>query len=238
MSKIFIGGDSWGCGEWTEQTVSHKGGEQYFINDNYTVFNSSEGGSSNKFSIDRLDKDLRDYYISGDIIIWIQTDPIRDLRVEEQGEYGNNIFVALKNNNNSFNQLEKYLLTASYDKLSNIANIYNATIHVIGGLRNIDFTALSKFKNLNMLVNSWVYLLINRYGDENHGFAASDWSIDNFLIDQLPNDTKLQLVNNLYEIHSRHQSISTFGIFRPDGQHPNRSGHKHLYNFIKEKLNL
>ena len=93
MSKIFIGGDSWGCGEWTEQTVSHKGVEQYFINDNYTVFNSSEGGSSNKFSIDRLDKDLRDYYISGDIIIWIQTDPIRDLRVEEQGEYGNNIFL-------------------------------------------------------------------------------------------------------------------------------------------------
>jgi len=238
MSKIFIGGDSWGCGEWTEQTVSHKGVEQYFINDNYTVFNSSKGSSSNKFSIDRLSKDLQEYYSPGDIIIWIQSDPIRDLRVGEQGEYGDNIYVALKNSNSSFNQLEKYLLTASYDKLSNLAGIHNTTIHVIGGLRNIDFTALSKFKNLNMLVKSWVYLLINRYGDENHGFAASDWGIDNFLIDQLPNDTKLQLVDNLYEIHSRHQSISRFGIFRPDGQHPNRNGHKHLYNIIKKKLNL
>jgi hypothetical protein len=101
--KIFISGDSWGCGEWTYftppimSTVAHKGLEQYFIDDNYTVFNSSKGGSSNEFSIVRLSKDLQEYYSSGDIILWIQSDPIRDLRVHKpRSGYSNNIFVGLK----------------------------------------------------------------------------------------------------------------------------------------------
>jgi len=252
--KIFIGGDSWGCGEWADpivlksgammsSVVSHKGLEQYFIDDNYTVFNSSKGGSSNRFSIDRLAADLKNHYSSGDIILWIQSDPIRDLRIHEhkhgyRNNYGNNIAVALINNNNDFNQLEKCLLTANYDKLSCVANTHNAIIHVIGGLRNVESTVLSKFKNLNMLVKSWIYLLINDYGQDNQGIGTSEWTVDDFLIDRLPNTVKLQLVDNLHTIFSQHQSISKFEIFRPDGEHPNRQGHKHLYRYIKEKLNL
>jgi hypothetical protein len=252
--KIFIGGDSWGCGEWADpivlqsgrkmsSTVSHRGLEQYFINDNYTVFNSSKGGSSNRFSIERLAKDLQEYYSPGDIILWIQSDPIRDLRVHEhkhgyRNNYSNNISIALKNNNNNFTQLEKCLLADSYDKLSNLANAYNTTVHVIGGLRNIESNILSKFKNLNMLVKSWIHLLINKYGDDSDGIGTSEWTVDDFLIDQLPVDVKLQLVDDLYKIFNQHQSITKFKIFSPDGEHPNRKGHEHLYNFIKEKLNL
>ena len=241
MPKIFIGGDSWGCGEWDwdKSSILHKGLEQYFINDNYTVLNSSKGSSSNKFSIARLSNDLQENYSNGDIVLWIQSDPLRDLRIHEQGGgYGNNILLGLKNNNNNFRQLEKCLLTASYEKLSTIADTHQATIHVIGGLRNVESCALSKFNNLNMLVKSWIYLLINRYGDDKDGLGSSEWGIDDFLIDQLPNDARFQLVNDLYNIFSQHQSISKFKIFRPDGGHPNRKGHEHLYNVIKQKLNL
>jgi hypothetical protein len=241
LPKIFIGGDSWGCGEWAIDPqgvahivgygVAHKGLEQYFTDANYVVVNSSTGGSSNKGSIYKLTHSLKDYK-AGDIILWIQTDPIRDLRISP-GNYGNNISRAFTDD---FIKLEKELLNNSYSELQSIALLYNTNIFLIGGCQNIDCTEVSKFKKLTVLVKSWVSMLINQYDDENFGFVTSDWHIDNFSINALADNIKKQLVNDIH--HYRKYIMKNYDIFNPDGSHPNREGHKILYNFIKKNLNL
>jgi hypothetical protein len=83
MKTILIGGDSWGCGEWAwlskrKYGVSHLGLEQYLVDDGFSVVNCSEGGSSNRNSIDRVARQLE--LGNYDHIIWFQSDPLRDLK--------------------------------------------------------------------------------------------------------------------------------------------------------------
>ena len=49
--------------------------------------------------------------------------------------------------------------------------------------------------------------------------------------------TKILIIDELHKLDS-YKIIFNDPIFYPDGAHPNREGHKVLYDFIKEKLNL
>ena len=236
--KVFIGGDSWGCGEWVHSLVSgphisHKGLEQYFLDSGYVVVNTAKGGSSNSKSIHRLDKmNISDK----DVVLWIQTDPMRNVDSMQIRE-GFRKF-------NSFIKFMEFLLYEDYKNLNAIGEKNNIKIHLIGGMTNVLENITSGFSNLNTLVQSWNHLLIG------HIPEYSEWKshlylgimsrhIDDFSLDLYSQDEKFKLVdeidNAIWKKWNMHHALSDV---YPDGNHPTREGHKILFDYVVKELKL
>jgi len=238
---IFIGGDSWGCGEWTcvddVYSISHPGLQQHFIDSGYTVVNSSEGNSSNLFSIDRLKNSLTEHYKHGDIILFIQTDSIRDLR-----PYDLNLSKEIQKFNGIV-PLKHNLLQNTYKKLNELGIEFNTKIYVIGGKEDLYLEAFNNFENIIPLVPSWVYLLVGHFEEYKNLFpqwTSSDYRLSD--VADLFDDTWLyelrhKVVDEMY--HSEKcWKMYRESIFWPDGFHPNKQGHEILFNYIIGKLKL
>jgi hypothetical protein len=249
--RIIILGDSWGCGEWPEipiknvtdlsSSVSHKGLQQYFLENGHTVVNLSVGGGSNIATLERLKQHGVD---KTDTIFWIQTDPTRDL-----GQPQCEIAELLQDCHGSIIALRKKLLDNCYQQFNQI----DTKIYVIGGLQSIDLSCIKKYQNLIPLVVSWPELLVGNLDEYKHiDFAIfSGWNQHWTLKGQLINDcmnknnlpfndvkTKEALVDELLLIGRISDEVMQHELFYPDGAHPNRKGHKILFDYIKNKLKL
>lgn len=80
--KILVAGDSWGVGEWTNGQRTHLGLEQYLRDAGHDVVNVSRGGWSNLSVLKALEQGLKTNNI--DCVIWLQTDPMRELLTSEE----------------------------------------------------------------------------------------------------------------------------------------------------------
>jgi len=219
MKTILIGGGSWGCGEWTwfskkKYSVSHPGLEQYLVDDGFSVINCSHGGLSNTDSIKRISQqtNLGNY----DYIIWFQGDPLGDLRPYKNF---NSLFASYQQVLERSNEL----LNSHYEKLNQLGN----KVICIGGCSKLD-PDIRNYNNLIPLVDSVVELLLP------HVTAPKVWcegwvhyidsSINESLLDSLLVDKKIQ------------ERITNEPIFNPDGFHPNREGHRILFDVVKKIL--
>jgi hypothetical protein len=227
MPQIFIGGDSWGTGELPE--LKHKGLEQYFREDGYTVFNSSTRGASNRDSVGLLLESLKLNFKPDDLVFWIQTDPVRNLRPyvdlpKELDQAG------------SLRRLMTQLLSKDYDRLHSIARRFDTKIYMIGGLTSLDVELLTARPRLHNLITSWVELLVSTeyVGTDwrNFSICNSDYTIKNF-----GNNLSKELVEELYAF-DQNRRVFDNRLFHPDGFHPNREGHRMLYMSIKNNLNI
>jgi len=218
MKKILIGGDSWGCGEWTwlskrKYGVSHKGLEQYLCDDGFSVVNSSQGGSSNGKSIRRLAQQLE--IGNYDYIIWFQSDPLRDLEYKTF----NSLFTSYQQVLDCSNQL----LNSSYEMLNQLDN----KIICIGGCSKLD-PDIRNYKNLIPLVDSMIELIIPHIAAPN--IWCNDWlhyidsNANESFFDSLLVDKKIQ------------EKITAEPIMNPCGYHPNRNGHRILFDVVKKLL--
>ena len=230
--RIFIGGDSWACGEWPEgpslHTI-HKGIEEYFVQDNYQVINTARGGASNQDSISLLFSTAP--VTPSDIIIWVQTDPIRNLsftelpiRLEQAG---------------SIRQLMQELAIEDYQHLRQLANQYHCQVHCVGGLYSIQQELIAD--PVSCLVESWVRLLVPDYACNNwanYAILDSNWTIDHLELGRFKDQLVVSCcIDEMLELESNRQ-VFKHPIFFPNGNHPNREGHRILYNYIKERLKL
>lgn len=235
LPDIIISGDSWARGEWQYQTkeILHRGIEQYLEESNYSVVNVACPGDSNNESISRLEFYLNQNPVAEFTVLWIQTDPIRDLRPYTE------LTQQLSQSGGLVN-LQEQLLVDSYTRLNTLAFKYNITIHVIGGLCNLAVDKLETFKNLNPLVPSWVHLLIGDMSSKlvnPYVMGETECSVQHIDLNSYPKTFAYQIVSELYNVN-RNSFIFKEKIFHPDGLHPNRTGHKILYNYIVEKLKL
>lgn len=225
--QVFIGGDSWGVGELP--TLEHLGLEQYFREDGYTVFNSAFRGAGTRDSISQLLETVKQAHQPGDYIFWIQSDPIRNLR--PYSNLPNELADA-----GSLTALMHRQLTNDYNQLHSLGRRFNSMVYLIGGLTSVVKYLVDERPRLNILLTSWVELLVgSQYPNtdwENFCICNSDYTINDFG-DQIDRN----LVDQLYEFDQNKQVFRN-QLFRPDGFHPNREGHKILYNYIKEKLKL
>jgi hypothetical protein len=243
--KIFIAGLSWGRGEWVGPNVVHKGIEQYFTDDGYQVVNVSKPRSTHTRVNQLLDHALSEHYNQGDLIFWIQADPIIDVIAEElSGKLHKQKLPRLSERLRSAGSLVALMTEQQsliYCELNNIAVKYNAQIYCIGGTYNIN-PVIKEYSNLVQFVTSWINMLVGHYteyarsADVNFGVTHT-WAVDNVDFSAYNVDLADAIRK---EINERVANVIMFreDIFHPDGVHPNRDGHRVLYEYIKRELNL
>jgi hypothetical protein len=217
--KILIGGDSWGLGEWPQET-NHRGIWQYFEEDGHEVTIKAVPGESNKTSISHMCN-----YVNGnyDYVFWFQSDPLRDLRPYD--DFGNTI----KNYDDLITQ-SNILLDKNYKELNDRSD---CKIYCIGGCSKLNMELISKYKNLIPFIESLTELILVDY--KHPEIWHSDWidyveRLDESVIDfLLPNKMKQDSLSEVDEYRE---------YFWPDGSHPNRYGHKVLYDFILKNCDI
>ena len=217
--KILIGGDSWGVGEWPQET-NHRGIWQYFEEGGHEVVIKAVPGESNKTSISHMCN-----YVNGnyDYVFWFQSDPLRDLRPYD--DFGNTI----KNYDDLITQ-SNILLDKNYKELNDRSD---CKIYCIGGCSKLNMELISKYKNLIPFIESLTELILVDY--KHPEIWHSDWidyveRLDESVIDfLLPNKMKQDSLSEVDEYRE---------YFWPDGSHPNRYGHKVLYDFILKNCDI
>jgi hypothetical protein len=217
--KILIGGDSWGLGEWPQET-NHRGIWQYFEEDGHEVVIKALPGQSNKTSISHMCN-----YVNGnyDYVFWFQSDSLRDLRPYD--DFGNTI----KNYDDLITQ-SNIILDKNYKELNDRSN---CKIYCIGGCSKLNVELISEYKNLIPFIESLTELILVDY--KHPEIWHSDWinyveRLDESVIDfLLPNKMKQDSLSEVDEYRE---------YFWPDGSHPNRYGHKVLYDFILKNCDI
>jgi hypothetical protein len=229
--KIFIGGDSWACGEWPvgpSLHASHKGIEEYFSQDGYSVINTSRGGANNLHSISLLGSTTNDLYAKNDIIIWVQTDPIRRIKLDQLPKHVEQA--------GGIVNLMRQLVKTDYSQLNHLTLKYNCPVYVIGGLYSIQQDLLARYPRVRCLVESWVALLVDGWTEQ--AILDSPWTVDDLQLDTFKDQQLVsQCIDELMRMQ-RNRQVYENPIFHPNGNHPNREGHRILYNYIKERLEL
>jgi hypothetical protein len=230
--NVFIGGDSWGCGEWPKsgkaEEIEHRGIAQYFEEYGHRVVNTSEPDSSNLHSVQRL---IQSKPGPNDIVLWIQSDPLRDLRPY-------NSLTEQINRCGGLHILLEHLIHEAYNELTEI----RSNVNLIGGLFNIHGTG-SMYPGLCRLVPSWINLLVGHMPEYQHtrdvdyGITRSDGGIRNVDLSKLNTSIAGQVINE-FHYYDNNDLVFREDIFHPDGCHPNRTGHRILFEEIIKQLNL
>lgn len=230
--NILVIGDSWGVGEWPVpgtksafqeyRNMNHYGLTQYLEEEGHNAVNLSEGGKSNKyiswmlkFYLQRVNKHI-------DLVYIFQTEFHRELVLEE--------FDA-----NSFEHLLSQSNTRFLKMLSEISQDYNVKINLIGGASDTDnYPNLElDFPGVKIACQSLTNLLLN--GNPNISKPLFSYVIPrNKLIEFKNKFDDLEFILDFHDaVLSRRRQIQTNKfLFWPDGNHPNRHGHKILFDYL------
>lgn len=265
---VAIFGDSWGCGEWPDpesprfrdivqqinrnypnsakflppiqKQLEHLGLEQYFTELGYNVFNASFPAESNSYSINQLTKFLHSNQ-SNCIILFIVTEPTRNFKPD---------FATFKQDIVDHNGLFEFKRKVLYDDLAllnKLAEKHNQTIHLIGGLSSVP--DIQQFPNLSCLCQSWPKFLVGDLHptvDFDQFGLWEAWLIDGEVINKwisTPNLMQFEsafvdkFIKQLDQLHAN-QLIFDHPLFYPDKVHPNREGHRILFEYIRKKLGI
>jgi hypothetical protein len=251
--KIFVSGSSWARGEWApgNPVVQHDGIKQYFTDAGYSVVDCSQARSYHSRVINYLDGKLASNYTNGDIVFFIMADPLLDLimpelagmKLKRDSDAKNlpEFTQAIKDASGLINLVRQQQDTI-YSQLNAVAKKYNVKIHCIGGTYNVNTNLLDKYTNLLPTVVSWIYLLAGHFkehpGTEDSGFGITyTWGLNYIDTATYTKEFALQ-VQQEFDLISDTTRIMDELIFHPDGLHPNKEGHKILYNHLIELLNL
>jgi hypothetical protein len=252
---IVIAGDSWSVGEWDQDLnkITHSGLEQYLSEDGHAVCNIGASGNSNAGAVQDLRSCLnilksvgqtvdrafvfqtewhRDFNINGISLFELLN---RDARLFNSTKLGNPIDEGedyfLVHNISTPQDLEQCITRFFYQKLSSIAQEYSVDIQIIGGCADANEC---NYSGVQVACNSMTNLIM----EQNNSPVSSyyfDIPLQNWMRQQFPN--KLGDLMELYE-----RGMSKLDLmkqnpkwFWPDGRHPNRDGHRILYEFLKTK---
>ena len=260
--KIFITGDSWGVKEWTSSNVNdsaeeiernnngaHRGLQTYFEQDGFEVHNKSAGGSPNKDSIDRLINYINNgdnlYNKDLDYIFWIVSDPIRDLRPYNTPENKLTDEICASG---GLQKLIKKLFHDTCNQANCLSKKHNLKIHLIGGITSFDPTEIDQYENLVALIPSWYHFLLT---DEEKKLIpkATVWTSQpsDLLIDdinlkhiskKINKGMSRKIFNEYWKISEFHRIIHNSNVFfQLDNSHPNRDGHRLIYDYIIKYIN-
>ena len=237
---ILIAGDSWGCGEWPRgdqsdgSTVLHGGLAEYCQQAGYDIINLSRGGTSN-LQIYRAIKGYLERYpdLEIDKIFVFQTEYTRD-----QGFTFDEDWTSIL----EADTLAGIWISRFYSFLADIAEESNCKIYIIGGCSDTIWldNITDHYPGLHIACQSLTNLILNNNQQVDKP-VLSWYSIgDVELINRIKKLLPATRINNLIELitlgYERENLLwANPKYFYPDGIHPNRLGHKILFNYLKEK---
>lgn len=233
--NILINGDSWGCGEWgapgqdnivqdpNRLNLSHPGIEYYFREKGYLVKNISEAGSSNIEICERFEQENLTQY---DYVFCFQTDHIRSLDTQWLTNKGKEKVTWEKLINHQKRHLEEF-----YQRL----NSYGKNIYLLGGVNKINLDIVKKYPNIVPIMPSVFEFITPEFGEHNDLW----WGQHIFVIPYVYYDTDCleQVITNKENSYfSVEPSFKKY--YWPDGKHPNRLGHKVIFDYLCNQLGI
>ena len=239
MKPILLVGDSWPHGEIDSNDNIHHGGiKQYFEDYGYNVYNLSFPGGSNLQSCKRLENFLNSnpqVTEQKPYVFFFVTEFFRELYNsrpfrKDQNEVNNQI-------KQGYEVVKSVWSNKPYYELSKIGQKWQLEIYVIGGCSDTVYLP-DKINNVTITCQSWTNLLLTGNHLINNPVLTefiNGW-VDPFLdaIKPYCSNRDLELLTADIElgnsrIESFYQNKKYFG---PDPIHPNRIGHKVLFEFI------
>ena len=229
--RVYIGGDSWGCGEWRHATATmpytntHRGLEQFLLDDGHTVTNNSISGGGNVQTYDQL---ARTRHTDYDTVILFQTISIRD-----NGDW--DTLLTYKD----FLVRNEALKAEHFKKLGELPH---AKICMLGGLEKVHKEQIAQYPNLVPLIESIPELLTK--GAYTAATLRCPISIGAHRLtrvnfhDQISKNADIDVLDKMIEASDYWQETvaSHIQYFQPDGKHPNRRGHRQIYNIFKQQF--
>jgi len=217
---ILIAGDSWACGEWTIEdgswAVTHRGLEHFLIEYGCKVHNVGMGGASNKDAVGYLTESLET--IKPDVILWFQTDPIRDLRPYPADSFPRTV--------DELYTIQEQLLNSIYAELNELG----VAIHCMGGVFKLNEHLLANYDKLIPIIPS----IIELFGVPAITCWISDWIQYDHLKLSYEFLRELEQINPMYPNPT--DRLCRYGLpevwFFPDGLHPNRAAHREIFEYI------
>jgi len=233
---ILICGDSWGCGEWDNMSITHRGLAGYISEEtSYQVVNLSMPGSSNLNTI-RTVKTFLDLNPSIEIdqIIAFQTDYIRDTKYIEPSHLANQL-------QDGYIQFRARRISDFYYNLSSISKKHNIPVYIIGGLSDTVWVSHFSqiYQGVTIACQSFTNLLVNNCDKISVPVQSLYENTYENLVNKIKHHSNLkeatELINNIDLGLQRSKLFHNYKKwFYPDGGHPNRYGHQTLFKFLCE----
>jgi hypothetical protein len=219
-----VSGDSWGIGEWGNDSTSNDpiltgpGIVQYF-NLNSGVVSLSRGGCSNQQSVAYLDEFLNKFKPSlQDVFYFIVTDPCRDPGCFDDLSGG-------------IEQAIRTTIDRALNKLNELARTHNIQVNLIGGICDLDTVDTLSYTNLKIAVPSWGKLIDEKY------VPSIFWgdglrTLDQHNLEYL--DLKKEWVSIADQCIKKQAMFDTWKLtgLSADRMHPGRRGHLVLRDFL------
>ncbi len=242
---ILVAGDSWAAGEWVRgdaplrpdgtRYTGHGGLVQYLKEDGITAIDLCEQGLINT--------NLQIHYSIQNYLMRF----VKDSRIDKifvfQSEYARDdgyVFEEDWNNVTDVNTIANIWISRFYSRLSELSTTYNVPIYLIGGSSDtIWLDDISKYyPGLTIACQSMVNLLINGNNRINTPvlslYRKFGMELSERIQSCLPADKHQDLADQI-ELGRYRENLmfSCTKYFYPDGYHPNREGHKILFDYLK-----
>jgi hypothetical protein len=239
MSKTFlIAGDSWACGEWgynktRDGSLTHPGLGQFMCDHDHLAINVGVPGGSNSQTAKQV-KDFLTHNKQLEIsaVLVFQTEWPRDTKFQKLDFVQQCI-------SQGYAFLRDQLITNFYEQLSTLSLTFNVPVWLIGGCSDtwppeqID----GQFPGVQVLCQSMTNLLL----DKNHLVTNPVYSYNLTPITEYKkkfssNDLEFLIQDIEKGIQRQKLWESSQRYFFPDILHPNRKGHKILFDLAKQRL--
>jgi len=238
MVKFLIAGDSWGCGEFSPESIekkttiiSHDGLSQYLKEANHYVINQSCTGDNNLRQLRLINDTLKKEKF--DHIIWIQTEPLRNIYQyspfpDDQDLWNYDITTYNKNDYNAYDNILEDWFNLTYSAAQKIYDTFNIPFYIIGGLSPVH-PIIRNYTFYNNIIESWNNIIMDVKQPYNTWFHTRKIIED---YEKYLNDKRM--VNEIETCIAWETAQESHKNFI--AVHPNRDAHKKLTDMILKDL--
>ena len=239
--KILIAGDSWGKGEYDFENGLygniHMGLEHFLKESNNEVYNISQGAICQNTVISKLKNIQENNFFEHwktehsnlehilkleiyDYIFVFVTDLFR----------GSDLFERYWIVNNSRENVLRELNKLKHDYLKKL-NSFNVKIHLLGGLNKVTEEDIKNYENIEIAIPSVIEFLLPDF--EAYEVFFNDAL--NSLYSSIPDDLDPDYLDYVYNEVKKTDLLKTREYFCSDGLHPDREGHRLIFEEINRK---
>ena len=233
---IVIAGDSWGY-VWTltdDNGGKSPGLELFLKGEGHKVTNVAKPGAGNLEAFELLAG-----VESPDLIVFIQTEPIRDFwqttSLSPPPLDAEHVLAMAKQHGGLVKSMRRHLRESLYSKLSKLNELKGIPILLVGGCSVINPKDVPT--NLIVAVPSWCELLLGTKEFKDHIFQDTSHWLSKDYADLVIKSRDIDLIEDWYTVSKEVlDKTRTWGsdseYFNPDKYHPNVKGHVKLFNAL------